>query len=136
MFKDWIDMTDTWIFYARVALSDTPAKVWDYIEYAEHEGFTVLYTCHKDEDDGTRTAGVLFSKNTDIIVTGTHYRDRYNELQFEPDELDEDLKEWIDPLNLKGITIEDAWFGLNFRRGRLKPLTNPLKGIPPSASTG
>ncbi len=134
---------DTWKFYATVVLirDDT---IDGYIEDVESMGFEL----DRDEDiikDGQTFARMTFVTDTDIRVTGRETDGgEPDEIVFEPDDIDEDPNEWADPLITMGAELEDAWFDFDdydldddyYRRGRLKPLPNPLKGIPLNASTG
>ena len=120
---------DTWKFYAVVELI-FDSTVDGYIEYAESEGFELDRMEHFVEN-GWTFARMTFSTDTDIEVTGREVEGgEPDDIRFEPDEIDEDPNEWADVLNTMGADVMDAWFDFDLRRGRLKPLTNPLKGVP------
>ncbi len=125
---------DTWYIYAYVDLpydDDNPrasANIEKYLDYAEREEFDLVYRKYTRNEDGIEVVRLFLTQDTYIPVTGDLIEGgESDEILFEPDEPDDDPNDWVKPLITMGADLVDAFF--DFRRGRLKPLPNPLKGV-------
>ena len=103
MFKDWIDMTETWDIYVQVYLpchDPNDPNVDVFIEHAEGLGFELVYDKGIVRDStGDESYFMGFNHPTNIPVTGRVIEggDR-DETCWEPDYPEENIRDWSDGL--------------------------------------